>query len=140
MSKHGMGAGAAYLKAMAESGRKPPVFKLTDEQRRHFKGIVRCLNDMIEHPPYLPLAEDTPGWRRFIADQEEKTPGKPGAESVEGVWISFAQAQLMTGLTPDRISKLCKSGKVRSQGKRKGRKVHSGDLASFLSERSDNCP
>jgi hypothetical protein len=52
------------------------------------------------------------------------------------VWISFAQAKKMTGLRDDEITRACDSDKVRSQGKRRGRRVHSGDIARFVTERS----
>ncbi len=54
----------------------------------------------------------------------------------DDVWISFAAAHEMTGLHNGQITRLCDSRRVRSKGKRKGRKVHSADLSRFMSERA----
>jgi hypothetical protein len=54
----------------------------------------------------------------------------------DDVWITFEEASELTNLTASELSKLCNSGKVRSQGKHKGRKLHCGDVARCKTERS----
>ena len=70
------------------------------------------------------------------ADEEIVNPpvqsGEITPEPDQSVWVSFTQAQAMTGLQPWEITRACENGKIRSQGKRKGRKVHSGDLSSYM--------
>jgi hypothetical protein len=67
-------------------------------------------------------------------DDLGKTDSNPSTDHTEGVWISFSQAYSMTGLSYSHISKLCKTGKVRFMGKRRGRKVHSGDVSRHMAK------
>jgi hypothetical protein len=49
-------------------------------------------------------------------------------------WITFKQAKALTAWKDYAITRACDSGKVRSKGKGKGRLVHAGDLARYLTE------
>jgi len=57
------------------------------------------------------------------------------AKASDDLWIGFADAHAMTGLHAGQITRLCDAGTVRSKGKRRGRKVHAGDLAQFMHDR-----
>ncbi len=65
------------------------------------------------------------------AQSREITP-----EPDQSVWVGFKQAQAMTGLQAYEITRACKAGKIRYQGNRKGRRVHSGDLSDFMAARN----
>ena len=71
--------------------------------------------------------------------RETANPSPPSekntAETDTDVWISFKLAQDSSNLTAPEISKLCKAGKIRYQGERRGRKVHSSDLAKCVADR-----
>ena len=58
--------------------------------------------------------------------------GESTPESDADVWISFAEAHTLTALENWEITRVCDSGKIKSQGKRKGRKVHKEDLIKYM--------
>jgi hypothetical protein len=74
-----------------------------------------------------------------IIEVLEKAVEENADNSDESAYITFAEACKMTGLRPYELTRLCNKmgGKIRSLGKGKGRRVHSGDLARQLLERED---
>jgi len=92
----------------------------------------------------LKAADSPEGTQAPVSDRREGTgnlstpSGESTPEADADVWISFAKAHEVTALESFEITRVCDSGKVRSQGKRKGRQVHLGDLVRFMLERGKN--
>lgn len=76
-------------------------------------------------------------WREQTAIQRVMAGQAAGGRDADDAYIGFKEAKALTALEPYELSRICASGVVRSQGGRRGRRVHAGDLARYMKERNE---
>jgi hypothetical protein len=103
----------------------------TERWRRRHLEFVRMVNERRLGTPQASVSD--PGERTVNLSPPSRE-SEPEAD--DGVWISFALACSMTGMERYEITRAWQSGRVRSQGEGKNRKVHSGDLAKLMDKQA----
>jgi hypothetical protein len=74
---------------------------------------------------------------RLLAHGGSEASGARHSADDSGVWIPFASGSELTNLTAPEISRQCRLGKIRFQGKGRGRKIHAIDLMKCMKEREE---
>ncbi len=111
-----------------------------------FEQAIRwCRKEGIEAPPELMSSYESSKCHSIPSGTDAQTaapnPSPLSRESTPeadaDAWISFAKAHALTALEPYEITRACDSGKIRSQGQRKGRQVHKEDLIKYMLDRPE---
>lgn len=69
---------------------------------------------------------------------DERDSGTEARPDPDDAYISFKEAAAQTGMKAYELTRACNSGNVRCMGKGQGRRIHSADLARFVTRRQQS--